>query len=162
MCYESPKSGCLEIQVSFKKYINKGFILEAAIDKGEIAKLLRIADRDILEAAERCHDVDWQFAIAYNASLQLATVALRASGYRASTKAGHHWVTFALLPDILGDTFIDSADYFNACRIKRNTTEYCDTGTISKQEAEQLIHEAKMFKAKIVSWLKKHHPHLLL
>lgn len=141
--------------MNLKRFISKGLIFEIKVDKEEIAKLLRIADRDIREAEERSHDTDWQFAIAYNAALQLATVVLRASGYRASTKAGHHWATFTVLPDILGDDYMEIANYFNECRNKRNTTEYCEIGTISKSDTEKLIQEVKAFKVKVLSLLKR-------
>ena len=155
------KFGYLETKVNLKKYVTKGYIVSTPTDKEEIARLIRLAERDISESAEKCHETDWQFAIAYNAALQLATIALRASGYRATTKVGHHWITFTILPDILGDKFIKEAYYFNECRTKRNTTEYCDVGTISQDEAQKLIHEVIAFKKKINSWLKTHHPTLL-
>lgn len=138
--------------MSLKKFISNGFILKESIHKDTIAKLLKIADRDIKEASERCHEIDWQFAIAYNAALQLATLVLRVSGYRASTKVGHHWATFTVLPDILGEDFREVADYFNSCRTKRNTMEYCDSGTITSNEAEKLIREVKAFKIKVLAW----------
>jgi len=141
--------------MSLKKFISKGFLLEQPLQEGEVARLLKIADRDIKEASSRCHEIDWQYAIAYNAALQLATIVLRASGYRASTKVGHHWTTFSVLPDIMGDDFREMADYFNDCRSKRNTIEYSDTGTITKKAAEELIHQVKAFKTKVIVWLKK-------
>jgi uncharacterized protein (UPF0332 family) len=141
--------------VSLKKFISKGFILAHPLKEDEITRLLKIADRDITEASEKCHEIDWQFAIAYNAALQLASAVLRASGYRASTKVGHHWATFSVLPDVMGDDFRELADYFNDCRSKRNTIEYCDSGTITKQAAEELIDKVKVFKTKVIAWLKK-------
>lgn len=141
--------------MNLKKFIAKGYLTESAPDKEELARLLRLVERDIREATERCHEIDWQFAIAYNAALQLATLVIRASGYRATTKVGHHWVTFTVLPELLGDEFRERAQYFNDCRAKRNTTEYCDTGTISKAEVEKLLHEVYSFKKQVVSWLKE-------
>lgn len=146
--------------MNLKQHIAKGFIVKSPVDKGEITKLIRLADRDIREASEKCHETDWQFVIAYNAALQLASIPIRASGYRATPKVGHHWVTFAVLPDILGDKFIEFSHYFNECRIKRNTSEYCDIGTISSTEAKKLIKEVKEFKTKVLAWLKASHPTL--
>lgn len=144
--------------MSLKKFISNGSIYTTPIKKDEISKLLRIADRDIKESSENCHEIDWQFAIAYNAALQLASVCLRASGYRASTKSGHHWVTFTVLPDILGDEFMKVADYFNECRLKRNAVEYDDTGVITKEDAEMLIRKVKEFKKTVVLWLETSSP----
>lgn len=140
--------------MNLKKFIAKGYILESKVDKEELARLMRIVDRDIKEAKEGCHDTDWQFAIAYNAALQLATLVIRASGYRATSKVGHHWVTFAVLPDLLGEKYFKAAEYFNDCRAKRNAVEYCDTGTLSNKEVEKLLHEVVQFKRAVVSWLK--------
>jgi uncharacterized protein (UPF0332 family) len=157
----NPKFGYLETKVNLKKHIAKGHIVSCSVEKNEIAKLMRIAERDIREASQNCHETDWQFAIAYNAALQLASIALRVFGYRATTKVGHHWVTFAILPDILGDKFTEVAHYFNECRAKRNTSEYCEIGTISEAEAKKLIHEVIAFKKAIITWLKIHHPTFL-
>lgn len=154
----NPKSGYLEIKVNLKKHIAKGHIVSCSVEKEEITKLMRIAERDIRESSENCHETDWQFAIAYNAALQLATIPLRVSGYRATTKVGHHWITFAVLPDILGDEITEAAQYFNECRSKRNTSEYCEIGTISEAEAKKLIQEVIFFKKTVISWLKTHHP----
>ena len=139
--------------MSLKKFISNGYIFEQPLAKDEIAKLLKIVDRDIKEASHNCHEVDWQFAIAYNAALQLATVVLRASGYKASTKVGHHWATFTVLPDLLGDEFREAADYFNDCRSKRNSLEYCNSGTITQKDADKLIAEVKKFKTKVLTIL---------
>jgi len=139
--------------VSLKKFISNGIIFKQPLHKDEITKLLKIVDRDIKEASHSCHEIDWQFAIAYNAALQLATVVLRGAGLRASTKVGHHWATFTVLPDIFGDDCRAIADYFNDCRTKRNTIEYSDSGAITQKEAEKLIHEVIAFKAKVLSWL---------
>ena len=61
--------------MNLKKFIAQGFLIESKTDKNEVAKLLRLAERDIREATKNCHETDWQFAIAYNAALQLASIA---------------------------------------------------------------------------------------
>lgn len=124
MYYETQKYGSLEIKVSLKKFISNGAIFKEPLHKDEIVKLLRIVDRDLKEATNCCHEIDWQFAIAYNAALQLATIVLRSAGYRASTKVGHHWATFTVLPEILGDDSSDIANYFNDCRTKKHHRIY--------------------------------------
>jgi len=141
----------METRMSLKQFISNGYIFAQPLRNDEIAKLLKIVDRDIKEASHNCHEIDWQFAIAYNAALQLATIVLRASGYKASTKGGHHWATFSVLPDLLGDDFREAADYFNDCRARRNSIEYSDSGTITQKDAAKLISEVKDFKAKVLA-----------
>jgi hypothetical protein len=48
----------------------------------EIADLFAVVDRDLEDAAIPRLSADWRLGIAYNAALQLATLALAAEGYR--------------------------------------------------------------------------------
>jgi len=48
----------------------------------EMADLLRIVDRDLKDASILELSADRRFVTAYNAALRLATIVLRASGYR--------------------------------------------------------------------------------
>jgi len=46
--------------------------------------LFGVADRDLRDCQVRGLSADWRLNIAYNAALQIATVALAAAGYRAA------------------------------------------------------------------------------
>ena len=49
--------------------------------RDEIADLFALVDRDLRDAAVPRLSPDWRLGIAYNAALQLATLALAAEGY---------------------------------------------------------------------------------
>jgi hypothetical protein len=71
--------------------------------RGEIQKLLRGLDRSLGDARVRGLSSEGRFATAYDALLRIATVALRATGYRTTTdQAGHHAITLQALPLTLG------------------------------------------------------------
>lgn len=53
------------------------------------------------------------------------------------------------------------ANYFDACRVKRNITDYDRAGQVSEKEAKELLGEAKIFKSKINEWLLKNYPDFL-
>jgi uncharacterized protein (UPF0332 family) len=144
--------------MNLKSYIDSQYLVKCPATQDEIRELFRIAERDVRVAEKLKDDHDWQFAIAYNAVLQLSTIPIRASGYRATTKVGHHWVTLTVLPEFLGKEFQGESDYFNECRVKRNTVEYKSVGGITLGEAVQLIHRVKLLKKAVMNWLKKHHP----
>jgi uncharacterized protein (UPF0332 family) len=146
--------------MNLKDCLSKGYLRKHETTQKEISALLRIAERDLRTAEKLCDEIDWQFAIAYNAALQLASIPIRASGYRATTKTGHHWITFATLPVFLGKEFDAFSSYFDDCRWKRNQIEYMDTGSITKEEALKLIHETKKLKKIVLVWLKKYYPAL--
>ncbi len=91
--------------------------------------------------------------------MQLATVVLYASGYRAA-KGGHHWTTISVIPDLLGEEFQEAARYFDSCRIKRHGVDYDRAGTVGEREVAELLREAAWFKEKVLSWLKAQHKEL--
>jgi hypothetical protein len=126
----------------------------------EVAELLRVVDRDLADAAIPELSTDRRFATAYNAVLQLATIALHAAGYRAAG-AGHHWATFHVLPEVIGGQELGRADYFDNCRSKRNVTDYDRAGEISESEADELLAEARLFREDLLVWLSKNHPALV-
>lgn len=143
--------------MNLKSYIDSQYLVKHSASLDEIKELFRIAERDVRLAEKLNDDNDWQFAIAYNAVLQLATIPMRVSGYRATMKVGHHWITLTALPEFLGKEFENRANYFNGCRIKRNMVEYKSVGNIAIGEALELIHQAKLLKKAVIGWLKKHH-----
>lgn len=126
----------------------------------EVADLLRVVDRDLADAGIAQLSTDRRFATAYNAALQLATIALHAAGYRAAG-AGHHWVTLHALPAIVGPQAQARTDYLDSCRAKRNVTDYDRAGEISTQEAEELVEEVRAFRSDLLAWLERCHPGLL-
>lgn len=56
-----------------------------------------------------------------------------------------------------GKGYYDLADYFDACRAKRNVTDYDYAGTISRTEAQELIKEAENFLHVVLDWLNEYY-----
>ena len=75
--------------MSLELYTNNRWIREHESSPDEIARLLAIADRDIDQSQTPGLGPEWQFDIAYNAVLQLATAALAASGFQAERQNKH-------------------------------------------------------------------------
>jgi hypothetical protein len=73
----------------------------------EIKALWEIVARDLKDAIVEQLSLDRRYASAYNAILQLATIVLRASGYRTAGEA-HHWLTFQALSLLMRS--LDPAD----------------------------------------------------
>ncbi|HXF28307.1 MAG TPA: hypothetical protein VN457_00525, partial [Chlamydiales bacterium] len=128
--------------------------------KAEIANLFTVVNRDLKDATIKELSLDRRFATAYNAALQLASIVLYASGYRAKAAVGHHWVTLQILPELMGRDMKKRTSYFNACRSKRNVTDYDFAGSISDIEVAELFSEVRLFHKEVLSWLQKHHSSL--
>ncbi len=112
-------------------------------------------DRDLADSGLRRLSTDRRYATIYNAALQLATLVLRVSGYRTAG-IGHHWLTFQALPHLLGMQEQTRADFFDACRRKRNAADYDAAGFITAQEAAELLEEVLEFRCLVLAWLETH------
>jgi hypothetical protein len=88
------------------------------------------------------------------------TTALRASGHRAATQAGHHVKTIESLELTIkaGPKLMQRFKTFNN---KRNKSVYDVAGAISDQELEAMIKLANELKESTVAWLQEFHQELL-
>ncbi len=144
--------------MSLKDWHKAGWLRPHTPSQQQMADLLAIVDRDLTDSA-RDLSPDWRFGIAYNAALKLCTVLLHAEGWRPERSLAHYR-TLQALPLILQSRSQDDADYLDACRAKRNTTEYDIPGLITQDEAEELIQFAHELRREVRDWLEKQHPQL--
>ena len=118
-----------------------------------------MVDRDLSDSAAEGLSADWRMNIAYNAALQVATVALAAAGYRAA-RDQHHYRVIQSLRETLG-TDAATVSTFDTFRKKRNAAGYDRAGLASDADAAAMRALAGRLKADVVRWLKKNHPGLL-
>jgi len=86
--------------MTLNQWADNGWIESHVTSPEEIANLLAIVDRDLVDAGGEI-SADWRFGIAYNAALKLCTILLYAEGYRA-TRMLQHYRTIQALSLILG------------------------------------------------------------
>jgi len=122
--------------VSLKRLLDQNKLKPHKTSKTEIRNLLRVIKRDMRDANVKGLSLDRKFTTAYNAVLQSATILLYCMGYKPRG-FGHHFVVFQAMKGIMGKDYDDLADYFDACRSKRNVTDYDFAGTISRIEAQE-------------------------
>lgn len=146
--------------MSLQQWHRNGWLRPHTTNQQQIADLFAIVDRDLADAQTARLSTDWQFGIAYNATLKLCTILLFAEGFRPE-RALAHYRTLQALPLILGNEHQDDAAYLDSCRAKRNLVEYDMAGRTSSDEANELIGFAKDLHVDVKAWLKKEHPSLL-
>lgn len=146
--------------MSLRDWHKRGWLRPHETNREQIADLLAIVERDLLDARSARLSADWQFGIAYNAALKLCTILLYAEGYRAARTMAH-FRTVQAMPVILGEAYRGDADYLDMCRSKRNTAEYDAAGRVSAEEARELLGFAGEFKGVVVSWLRENYPECL-
>jgi hypothetical protein len=126
----------------------------------EIAELFEIVDRDLKQAANANISGDWRLAMAFNAALQCAAIALRASGYRLPVDEGHHKKTIDSLKHTINpdSKLIERLDGF---RRRRSKVTYDTAGTATEAEVKELIKTANELRDQLKKWLRSNHPKLL-
>ncbi|MGH9793094.1 MAG: hypothetical protein ACRD5W_17940 [Candidatus Acidiferrales bacterium] len=70
--------------------------------KTELDSMRALIAPDLADAAVKGLSADRRFAIAYNAALQAANMAIACAGYRVTSKTGHHKIAFETTRLVLG------------------------------------------------------------
>ena len=125
----------------------------------EIRRLLA-AERNLVDARAEIISDETRFDVAYKAIMQLALIAMMASGYRPSTnEPGHHQTMIQSLPLTLGlanTTWV----VLDALRRKRNVSDY-QGDPIEPEAVSECIAQATALLATTRRWLAEHHPDYL-
>ncbi len=128
--------------------------------RNEIAGLLAVVERDLKTCADPNLDGDWRFAIAYNAALQCAALALKAAGYEVPKGGGAHHHTIGSLKLTIGDDG-EIVELLQAFRAKRGGGIYETTGVASDSEIKELRKLATVLRDRVMAWLEAQHANLL-
>lgn len=126
----------------------------------EIADLLSVVDRDLLQATIASVSPDWRLSMAFNAALQCALAALRSEGYRLPAVPGHHEKAIITLKYTIEPKgkLIDKLQSF---RKKRSNVTYDSAGSTSETEVAELISLATELRDDLKKWLEENHPDLI-
>lgn len=145
--------------MSLQRLLSEGRLRRQKTGRAEIKRLLQVVGRDLQDSNVQGLSTDRRFATAYNAALQLATVVLRAEGYR-TIGAGHHATVIRALRIIIGSEASELADYLDACRSRRNTVDYDGINIATEADVAELIKEVFVLRAMVLGWLSERHPDL--
>ena len=146
--------------MSLEKWVEYGWLRREPTSSSEIKDLLGIVDRSLADSKVEAVSTDLRFIAAFNAALCAATTALRASGHRTVTQAGHHVKTIESLElTVIADPKL--IQKFKTFNNKRNKSVYDVAGAVSDQELEAMVRLAIELKEVTIAWLQRFHPELL-
>ena len=146
--------------MSWKKLLQDNKVHQHTTSQQELNEIRRLVARDLTDAAIPVLSEDRRFATAYNAALQTAKMAIACAGYRIASVPGHHRLTFEGAKLALGQPAEHLADYFDACRRKRNEIDYTGATIATTTEADELLLHAKAFLSLVEGWILSTHPAL--
>lgn len=125
----------------------------------EVSELLAVIKRDLRESAKTSVDGDWRFSMAYNAALQCAYLALKASGYDVPKGGGYHQRAIDALKFTLNSD-AQTIELLQAFRAKRGGGMYERIGIASDSEIRELRELATALHGNVLKWIKSQHPDL--
>jgi hypothetical protein len=146
--------------MSLEKWVEYGWLRREPTSSSEIRDLLGIVDRSLGDSGVEAVSADLRFIAAFNAALCAATTALRASGHRTVTQAGHHVKTIESL-ELTVKANPKLIQRFKTFNNKRNKSVYDVAGAVSDQELEAMISLGNELKNRVLAWLQEFHPKLL-
>ena len=146
--------------MGLERWVEYGWLRKEPTSPGEIKDLLGIVERSLADAKVEAVSTDLRFISAFNAALCVATTALRASGHRTATQAGHHVKTIESL-ELTIKASPKPIQRFKTFNNKRNKSVYDVAGAISDQELEAMMKLANELKDSTVAWLQEFHQELL-
>lgn len=145
--------------MSLQDWLNNRWLEKHQTTPQEINDLLAVADRDLKDCQISELSPDWKMNIAYNAALQIATIALAASGYRAARESHHYRIIQSLAYTINADP--ELITLFDQFRKKRNISGYDCAGMISNQETNEMRNLAIHLREALIKWLHENHSDLI-
>ena len=140
--------------------MRNGYLLKHQATVAEVQKLLGLVDRELSDAAVQDLRADGRFMHAYDAALQLCTIALYAGGYAVSKGKSHHAYTINSLPYLLGEQ-TENAIYLSKCSTQRHQSLYDRAGVVTEQDAKDLLDTAHQLREEVLRWFRANHPSLL-
>jgi hypothetical protein len=142
-----------------RDWLRNGWLIEHETTRQEIADLLSLIDRDLSDCRSPGLSADWRLGIAYNAALQAAVAGLAAEGYRVARESHHFRAIQSLAFTLRCDAQL--LTQLEAFRKKRNISDYERAGSVSVQEAKEMIDLAMRLRDELARWLRQVHADLL-
>jgi len=147
--------------MSLEEWKRIHWLKESVPTLAEITQLFAVVDREISDASISGLSVDGQYMHAYDAALNLCTIALRSSGYAVMKGQGHHKKTIEALPHCLGKDYSEVADFIEVASRQRGQAMYDRTGVVEQKDAADLLQTAIDLRAAVIQWLGREHPKLV-
>jgi hypothetical protein len=127
--------------------------------KAELDELRAMVVTNLHDAHVAGLSAQGRYEFAYNAARLVATLVIRASGYRVSARGGHHFYTFMAL-ETADPAFARAAALFDAARNKRNDFSYDTPIPISDTDARDLLVAVEQFQREVERWIRSKTPGL--
>jgi hypothetical protein len=141
-------------------WLNNNWLKQHATSRREIRDLLGVLDRNLTDCRVDVLSIDARFNFAYQAALQVGSIALRTCGFIPARGGYDHFRTIQSLA-LTMQVEADLVRVLDRFRSKRSTAMYDAAGTITETEMQEMIDLAVRLRGDLMEWLRNAHPTLL-
>ena len=115
---------------------------------------LRVVERNFQDASIKGLSSDQKYILSYQAAFEASLALIKCHGFRP-IKAGHHYIVWQCMKDVLGEKSRKAILLFEDAAKKRNKLSYDITGLASQKEADEIYWESHNFVALLKEEIKK-------
>lgn len=128
---------------SIEALVAAGYIHRFDATAREIDQVMRLAERDVVEAGLRDgRSLDWAFSIGYNAGLQGCRAFMFCKGFRPAGGEAHKAV-FQFMRLTVPVSVLPTIDYLDRARKKRHRVIYDEPGLVTEREIVFLLEKVR-------------------
>ena len=130
--------------MALENWLKIGKIVKHETSKEEISAIFGVVDRCLKDASLAGLSSDQKYILSYQAAFETALALLYKNGYKP-IKAGHHYIVWQCLKEILQKEQYKTILLFETAAKKRSKLSYDIAGLASQKEADEMYHEAVEF-----------------
>jgi len=140
--------------VPLENWLQAGKLIKHKTSKEELDAVFGVIDRCFKDASLPGLSSDQKYILSYQAALEAGMALVCCYGYRP-IKAGHHYITWQCLKELLAGDNRKLVSLFDDAAKKRSKLTYDMAGIASQKEADELYREARNFVNIIKSEIKR-------
>jgi len=130
--------------MALENWLEIGKLIKHKTNKEELEAIFGVIDRCLNDAGLSGLSSDQKYINSYQAAFEAAMALIYCSGYRP-IKAGHHYIVWQCMKDLIDKDSRETVQLFEKAAKKRNKLSYDIAGLASKKEADEIYNEAKNF-----------------
>lgn len=125
-----------------ESWFQVGKLLKHKTDRDELKAIFGVIDRCFKDASLKGLSSDQKYILSYQAAFEAALALIYCWGYRP-IKAGHHYIVWQCLKELLNKDEYETILLFENAAKKRSKLSYNIAGMASQKEADELYREAQ-------------------
>ena len=130
--------------MSLEGWLAASKLVKHQTSKGELEAIYGVIERCLKDAGLKGLSNDQKYILSYQAAFEIGTALIYCHGYKP-IKAGHHYITWQCLKELLGEENRTIMLLFENAAKKRNKLSYDIAGLASGKEADEMHKEAIAF-----------------